>query len=48
MDVALTEAGDWVIVELGDGQVAGLPDAVEPSMFYGSLFNSLSNRPIRG
>jgi len=48
MDVALTEAGDWIIVELGDGQVAGLPEAVNASTSYASSFGSLSNRPIRG
>jgi len=37
MDVALTDTGDWIIVELGDGQVAGLPDSLEPSTFYQSL-----------
>jgi hypothetical protein len=31
MDLARTAAGEWLIVEVGDGQVTGLPDAVEPS-----------------
>jgi ATP-grasp domain, R2K clade family 3 len=34
-DLAHTEAGPWKIVELGDGQVAGLPEHVDPTRFYG-------------
>jgi hypothetical protein len=26
MDIAKKENGDWIILELGDGQVSGLPD----------------------
>lgn len=26
-DIALTDAGDWILVELGDGQVSGLPES---------------------
>jgi hypothetical protein len=26
-------SGEWMIVELGDAQVAGLPEAVEPLQF---------------
>lgn len=37
MDVARTRRGDWMVVELGDGQVAGLPEGVDP----GSLFRGL-------
>lgn len=37
MDVARTRRGDWMIVELGDGQVAGLPEGVDP----GNLFRGL-------
>jgi spermidine synthase len=28
---------DWLIVELGDGQVAGLPENVETRNFYEAL-----------
>jgi hypothetical protein len=28
-----TKNGDWLIVELGDGQVAGLPDNADKDMF---------------
>lgn len=34
MDVAKIVGGDWVIVELGDGQVAGLPDHADVEAFY--------------
>lgn len=37
MDVAKTEEGDWIIIELGDGQVAGLPDQVNRGEFYERL-----------
>lgn len=39
MDVAQRMDGTWVIVELGDGQVAGLPDQTEASDFYQALKN---------
>lgn len=34
MDVARRRDGEWIIVELGDGQVAGLPDCTDPVEFY--------------
>lgn len=37
MDVALRDSGDWMIVELGDGQVAGLPDAADDDEFYRAI-----------
>jgi hypothetical protein len=37
MDVAKRKGGDWMIVELGDGQVAGLPDEKATTQFYGRL-----------
>lgn len=37
MDVAQTENGDWLIIELGDGQVSGLPEKADVSSFYKSL-----------
>ncbi len=30
MDVAELKSGGWIVIELGDGQVAGLPDGVDP------------------
>lgn len=37
MDVAKKKNGDWIIMELGDGQVAGLPDNADKDEFYNSL-----------
>lgn len=34
MDIAKAKNGEWIIIELGDGQVAGLPDKVESLQFY--------------
>jgi hypothetical protein len=34
MDVARKLDGDWLIVELGDGQVAGLPEKLDVAAFY--------------
>jgi hypothetical protein len=37
MDVAKKKNGDWIIMELGDGQVSGLPDNADKSEFYNKL-----------
>ncbi len=37
MDIAKKKDGDWIIVELGDGQVAGLPDHADVEAFYRNL-----------
>jgi hypothetical protein len=37
MDLARRTNGDWIIVELGDGQVAGLPDGTDPVAFYRAI-----------
>jgi hypothetical protein len=34
MDLARRATGEWIIVELGDGQVAGLPDGADPAAFF--------------
>lgn len=34
MDVAQKKVGEWIIMELGDGQVAGLPDNADRNEFY--------------
>ena len=34
LDIARTEEGNWIIIELGDGQVAGLPDNAILAEFY--------------
>lgn len=39
MDVAKQRSGDWMIVELGDGQVAGLPQNADVPQFYQALSN---------
>lgn len=37
MDLAQAEDGHWFIMELGDGQVAGLPDGVPPQDIFTAL-----------
>jgi hypothetical protein len=37
MDLAQQEDGRWLIVELGDGQVAGLPERADVDSFYAAL-----------
>lgn len=39
MDIAQKINGDWLIVELGDGQVAGLPERANENLFYKNLKN---------
>ncbi|MGV3773865.1 MAG: ATP-grasp domain-containing protein [Verrucomicrobiales bacterium] len=34
MDVARQEDGAWVIIEVGDGGVSGLPDSIDSKFFY--------------
>jgi hypothetical protein len=40
MDVAKRRDGEWMIVELGDAQVAGLPDRADVDAFYAALARS--------
>lgn len=37
MDIAKTVAGNWILIELGDGQVAGLPDNADKNNFYNQI-----------
>ena len=37
MDIAKKENGEWIIMELGDGQVSGLPDNADTDIFYCNL-----------
>lgn len=37
MDIAKKENGEWIILELGDAQVAGLPDNANKFEFYSAL-----------
>lgn len=41
MDIAKKKDGDWTIMELGDGQVSGLPDTADVGAFYAALKNLL-------
>ncbi len=41
MDVAQKRDGAWSIVELGDGQVAGLPARIDGEAFYQALKSTL-------
>jgi len=38
MDIAKQKDGRWIIVELGDGQVAGLPEDLDELSFYQQLW----------
>lgn len=40
MDIAQKVNGEWIIMELGDGQVAGLPNNADISAFYNQLKNN--------
>jgi hypothetical protein len=42
MDIAKKKDGNWIIMELVDGQVAGLPDNANRADFYKSLKNLIS------
>ncbi|WP_299837801.1 ATP-grasp domain-containing protein [uncultured Tenacibaculum sp.] len=42
MDIAQKKNGEWIIMELGDGQVAGLPDNANKNEFYKSLVKILN------
>jgi hypothetical protein len=39
LDVARRRDGEWTIIELGDGQVTGLPDRLPPATFYRALLS---------
>lgn len=43
VDVARRGDGVWRIVELGDGQVAGLPERADPLTFYEAILRRLGN-----
>lgn len=46
MDVAETEDGDWLILELGDGQVSGLSEDADLQRFYKALANGLQEENV--
>ncbi|WP_240480080.1 ATP-grasp domain-containing protein [Paenibacillus fonticola] len=37
IDIAKTEAGEWIVIEVGDGQVSALPEKVNVEKFYQSI-----------
>ena len=37
MDVAQTESGNWLVVDMGAGEVSSLPPSLEPTRFYSKL-----------
>jgi hypothetical protein len=39
MDISKKKDGSWIIMELGDGQVSGLPDNADVIEFYDGLAN---------
>jgi hypothetical protein len=45
MDVARRRDDGWMIVELGDGQVSGLPRETDADRFYAALAEHWPNRP---
>jgi len=47
MDVAKKKDGDWIIMELGDGQVAGLPDNANKDEYYTQLKKTLHNNTYK-
>ncbi len=46
MDVAKKKNGSWIIMELGDGQVAGLPDNADKDEFYKKLKENVLPHPV--
>jgi hypothetical protein len=42
IDIARLKNGRWVIIELGDGQVTGLPSQLDPATFYQRIWNCTS------
>lgn len=43
MDVAQTEAGNWIVVDMGAGECSSLPPGSDPTQFYGKLAVLLKN-----
>jgi len=40
IDVAQTESGEWIVIELNDGQMSGLSEN-NPEVLYANLYNNL-------
>jgi hypothetical protein len=45
MDVAQTEAGNWIVVDMGAGECSSLPPSLEPTRFYRRLAELTSAGP---
>jgi len=43
MDIAKTKQGKWLIIELGDGEVTGLPDKTDRTQFYATVRKYFDN-----
>lgn len=43
MDVAKKKSGGWTIMELGDGQVAGLPENADTTEYYEKIKTVYNN-----
>ncbi|ULL13801.1 hypothetical protein DVH26_04680 [Paenibacillus sp. H1-7] len=39
MDIAKTASGSWTVIEIGDGQVSGLPSHADTEQFYKSILD---------
>jgi len=47
-DIAKKKNGEWIIMELGNGQVAGLPNNTNKNEFYNKLKeNVVHKKPYR-
>ncbi|WP_338768121.1 ATP-grasp domain-containing protein [Bernardetia sp. ABR2-2B] len=46
MDIAQKTNGEWIIIELGDGQVSELPDNVDKNIFYTNLREIIQNNRL--
>lgn len=44
IDFAKRKNGPWLVLELGDGQTAGLPDDTDEKTFYEGLYQALSDK----
>lgn len=46
IDIAETKQGDWIVIELNDGQMSGL-STIDPELFYQTLRNHFLLRGLR-
>lgn len=44
IDFAKRKNGPWIVLELGDGQTAGLPDDTDEKVFYDCLYQAVSDK----